>query len=111
MVSQFGIQSVSYELTTSVDVDYSSDVKTLISKDGYFVEACVADSSYKVSVKGHGDAPPVDITDFGQKSQQGTPSCISGAGGFLVNSVKSTQTNEDWVTWEYGGTYYPWLLE
>ena len=110
MISKFGIQSVTFDLTTSCDVDYSSDVKQLIDKNGYFVEAWVADSSYKVTVKGHGDDVPVDITDFGTTGQIGKPTVISG-GSLIVSSVKSTQTNEDWVTWEYSGTVYPYLQD
>lgn len=109
MVSSFGVKSVSYELTTSCDVDLSSDTKVLIDKNGYFVEAYTADSSYKVTVKGHGDDVPVDITAFGTKTQQGMPAQTSGS--MLVQSVKSTQTNEDWVTWEYSGTVYPYLQD
>jgi hypothetical protein len=109
MVSSFGVKSVSYELTTSVDVDLSSDTKVLIDKNGYFVEAYTSDSSYKVTVKGHGDDAPMDITAFGTKTTSGIPSTISGS--MLVQSVKSTQTNEDWVTWEYSGTVYPYLQD
>jgi hypothetical protein len=111
MDSSFGVHSVSWELTTSVDVDHSTEVKVLLDKNGHHYDTYMSDDSYKVTVKGHGDDSPVGITDFGQASSPGKPTYGNVTGGFIVNSVKSTQTNEDWITWEYSGTVYPHLLE
>ena len=111
MESSFGIHSVEWELASSVDVDHSTEVKTLLTKEGYFYDTYMSDDSYKVTVKGHGDDCPMTVTEFGTLATTGIPTFGNVEGGFLVTSCKTTQTNEDWVTWEYSGTVYPHLLE
>lgn len=100
---EFGIETVNWQYASSVDVEDSADSKILITRQGYFAEAQVYDHSYSVSVKGYGDDCPVTITDF---LTGNSFSDITGV--FIVNSNKSTQNNEDYFTWEYSGTIYPY---
>ena len=99
---EFGIESVAWQFASSVDIEDSAEVKTLISRQGYFEEAQVYDHSYSISVKGYGNDCPVAITDFLDTNAFG-----GITGKFIVNSNKSTQTNEDYQSWEYSGTIYP----
>lgn len=99
---EFGIGTVGWQYATSVDVENTADVKTLITKEGYFVEAQLYDHSYSINVKGYGNSVPTAINDF---LENNAFSNLSGV--FICNSNKSTQTNEDFWTWEYAGTVYP----
>jgi hypothetical protein len=99
---EFGIQTVGWAYASSVDVEDTAETKILISKEGYFVEGMLYDHSYSINVKGYGDSVPTDINSFLENNAFST---LSGV--FICNSNKSTQTNEDFFTWEYGGTVYP----
>ena len=99
---EFGISMVGWQYASSVDVEDKADSKILITKEGYFAEAMLYDHSYSVNVKGYGDDVPTAITGF-----LDTDGFADISGVFICNSNKSTQTNEDYFTWEYAGTIYP----
>lgn len=101
-MAQFGIASVTYEYAISVDVEGQAEVKKLLSKQGYLVEGYIPEKTFKISVKGHGATCPVGI---GYEESSGVAGFTSGV--FVCDSVKQTETNEDWPTWEYSGTVYP----
>ena len=110
MAVTFGITTFSptgANLLISVDVDHQSELKQLLTATGDFFDSRTVDDSYKVTIKGHGDLSNAYITGFFQFNDTAKPAGV--AGRFIVNSVKETQTNEDWPTWEYSGTSYPHL--
>lgn len=101
MAASFGITLLSgggviYE---SVDVESKVDLKVLIDSDGAYSEARALSPTFSFSVKGKGSAP-VAI-----KGSTGAPSNVTGK--IIITSVKNTQSNEDWVGFEYSGTAYP----
>lgn len=101
-MASFGITHVSYGYAISVDVEGQSEVKKLLTKEGYLAEGYIPEETFKISVKGHGADSPVGIGDADNSGVAGFTS-----GVFVCDSVKQTQTNEDWPTWEYSGTVYP----
>lgn len=83
----------------SVDVEMKAEVKVLIDSSGAYSEGRAISSEYSFSVKGKGTS---GVTIGGST---GAPSNVSGK--VIITSVKTTQSNEDWVGFEYSGSAYP----
>jgi len=102
MPSSFGVTLTSPPaggVVESVDVDYKAEVKVLKDTDGGFSEARAIAAEYSFSVRGKGVAT---VTAGGST---GAPSNVSGK--IIITSVKQTQTNDDWESFEYSGSAYP----
>ena len=98
-----GIQSVELTLAESVEVTRKVETKPLLDKDGRFADAKAFDPSTEFSLKGRGDLPAgvAAGTDGGL--------AIAGISGgvTIITSVKESQKNDDWSSWECGGQNWP----
>ena len=102
MPSTFGVTLVSPPaggVVESVDVDFKAEVKVLKNTAGGYSEARSISPEYSFSVRGKGVAT---VTVGGST---GAPSVVSGK--VIITSVKQTQSNEDWESFEYSGSAYP----
>jgi hypothetical protein len=71
----------------------------IMEQDGTFCDAKIYDTSFKFTVKGRG------TTSVTVGGTTGAPSGVTGK--VIITSVKNTQTNEDFESFEYSGVAYP----
>jgi hypothetical protein len=95
----FGIAAISGALIESVEVNYQSETKSVMTYDGGFSEARISDITQTFTVRGTG------TTGVTIGSSSGAPSGLGGQ--VVVTSVKRTQSNENFEKFEYSGTAYP----
>jgi hypothetical protein len=100
MAASFGITLISAgPIIESLDVESKVDTKVLLNSDGTYSEGRAMNPTFSFSVKGKG------TTNVTVGGSTGAPSGVSGK--VVITSVKTTQSNEDWVGYEYSGTAYP----
>jgi hypothetical protein len=95
----FGIAAATGATLESVEINYQSEIKSVMTSDGDFSEARISDVTQSFTIRGTGTSG-VSIGGSG-----GGPSSLSGQ--VVITSVKRTQTNEDFEKFEYSGTCYP----
>jgi hypothetical protein len=95
----FGIQALTGALIESVEINYDSETKMLMDRQGEFSEARVTDVTTSFTVRGTG------TTGVAIGGTSGAPSGVSGK--VVITSVKQTQVNDDFEKFEYAGTAYP----
>jgi hypothetical protein len=101
VAGDLAIKLVDFTSAQSVEVTSKGDVKTLIDKDGKYVDAAVQDPTFEFSVRGKGDACPVALDD----TETGKPTGVTGI--MIITSVKEGTSNDDWEDWEYRGQAFP----
>jgi len=99
MATSFGITNVTGSCLESSSVEHNSDHKMIMEQDGTFCDAKIYDTSFKFTVKGRG------TTSVTVGGTTGAPSGVTGK--VIITSVKNTQTNEDFESFEYSGVAYP----
>ena len=100
MPASFGITLISSgAIVESVDLESKVETKVLLNSDGSYSEGRALSPTFSFSVKGKGST---SVTVGGSS---GAPSGVSGK--VIITSVKITESNEDWVGYEYSGTAYP----
>lgn len=101
MPSTFGITLVSAgsSIVESVDLESKVDVKILKDATGAYSAAQAISPEFSFSVRGKGTAP------VGVGGSSGAPTGATGK--VIITSVKETQNNEDWESFEYSGSAYP----
>jgi hypothetical protein len=95
----FGIAAITGALIESVEINYESETKSVMTFDGGFSEARISDITQTFTVRGTGTT---GVTIGGSS---GAPTALGGQ--VVITSVKRTQTNEDFEKFEYSGTAYP----
>ena len=95
----FGIAAITGALIESAEINYESEIKSLMTYDGGFSEARISDVTQTFTVRGTG------TTAVSIGGASGAPTALSGQ--IIVTSIKRTQTNEDFEKFEYSGTAYP----
>jgi len=101
VATDLAIKAVDWESAQSVEVTSKGDVKTLLDKDGKYVDAAVQDPTFEFSVRGKGAACPVALDD----TDTAKPDGVSGK--VIITSVKEGTSNDDWEDWEYRGQAFP----
>jgi len=100
---QIGVECVSATLVESVDVSKNIDHKIVKKNDGAFDSGNKFDPTFEFSVKGRGSAAE---TLLGVGGGSYLPDQIGG-GVTLIKSVKNSETNEDYNSFEVSGMNYP----
>lgn len=102
--NQIGVQSVSAELIESVETTKQMESKMIMSTEGGFGAAKTFDPTYDFTVKGRGTT----TVDAGDTSAAGfIPDYIPTNGVTVINSVKTSEKNDDFNEFEISGTVYP----
>lgn len=104
--NEIGVGSVSGDLIESMDVTKTVEHKVLKRSDGGFESAQKFDPSFEFTIKGRG---PTDQSDVGTSGTL-IPDNLSG-GVTIIKSIKLTQTNEDFNSFEISGVNYPGASE
>lgn len=106
MAAQFnelGVKCVSATLVESAEVSKSMEVKVIKNSDSSFAQAHRFDPSFTFSVKGRG---PATGAVLGGAAAAYIPDQISG-GISIITSLKLSETNEDYNSYEVSGVNYP----
>jgi len=101
--NEIGVECVTATLVESVDVSKNIDHKIVKKNDGAFDSGNKFDPTFEFSVKGRGSAAE---TLLGTAGSTYLPDQISG-GVTLIKSVKNSETNEDYNSFEVSGVNYP----
>ena len=101
--NEIGVECVSATLVESVDISKNIDHKIVKKNDGAFDSGNKFDPTFEFSVKGRGSASE---SDLGTSAAAYIPDVITG-GVTLIKSVKNSETNEDFNTFEVSGMSYP----
>lgn len=86
-------------IVESVDLESKVDVKILKAATGDYSAAQAISPEFSFSVRGKGTSP-VSVG-----ASTGAPTGATGK--VIITSVKQTQNNEDWESFEYNGSAYP----
>ena len=100
---EIGVECVTATLVESVDVTKSIDHKIVKKNDGSFDSGAKFDPSFSFSVKGKGSAAD---SELGGSGGSYLPDQIAG-GTTIITSVKNSETNEDFNSFEVTGVNYP----
>jgi hypothetical protein len=101
--NEIGVKCVTAALVESVDVQKQLEHKIIKKNDGAFETGNRYDPSFSFTVKGRGVASE-DI--LGGASAAYVPEQITG-GTTIITSVKNSQSNEDYDSFEVSGMNYP----
>ena len=97
----FGVTRVGGALIASVETNDKIEVKQLKGSNGVTARVKAIDPTTDFTVKGHGNCN-VGAPGVGNSG-------ISGVGGgvTVITSVKNSESNEQFSSWEYSGTVFP----
>jgi hypothetical protein len=101
--NEIGVKCVTATLVESVDVQKQIEHKILKKNDGAFETGNRYDPSFSFTVKGRGLA---NESELGGSSGSYVPEQITG-GTTIITSVKNSQTNEDYNSFEVSGVNHP----
>jgi len=101
--NEIGVKCVTAALVESVDVQKQIEHKIIKKSDGSFETGHRYDPSFSFSVKGRGVAAE---SLLGGSSAAYVPEQITG-GTTIITSVKNSQTNEDYNSFELSGVNHP----
>jgi hypothetical protein len=101
--NEIGIECVTASLVESVDVTKSIEHKIVKTNLGGFDSGTKFDPMFEFTVKGRGSA--LDSV-LGTAGATYLPDHITG-GVTIIKSVKNSETNEDFNTFEISGMNYP----
>ena len=101
--NEIGVKCVTAALVESVDVQKQLEHKISKKNDGAFETGNRYDPSFSFSVKGRGVA---DESLLGGASAAYVPEQITG-GTTIITTVKNSQTNEDYNSFELSGVNHP----
>jgi hypothetical protein len=101
--NEIGVKCVTAALVESVDVQKQLEHKIIKKSDGGFETGNRYDPSFSFSVKGRGVA---DESLLGGASAAYVPEQITG-GTTIITTVKNSQTNEDYNSFELSGVNHP----
>lgn len=101
--NEIGIGSITASLVESLDVEKKIDHKVIKTNLGGFAQGHKFDPMFEFSVKGRGSA---SATLLGGSGSTYAPSQISG-GTTILTSVKNSESNEDFNSFEVAGVNYP----
>jgi hypothetical protein len=101
--NEIGVKCVTAALVESVDVQKQLEHKIIMKSDGAFETGNRYDPSFSFSVKGRGVA---DESLLGGASAAYVPEQITG-GTTIITTVKNSQTNEDYNSFELSGVNHP----
>jgi hypothetical protein len=99
-VGTFGISQHSGTLIESVEISRRISEKLVIDKDGTFGQAHGYDPVISFSVRGRGTT-----TVSAGDSASGLSSVTGGK--IIITSVRTSQNNDDFPSFEYSGDNYP----
>ena len=98
---EIGINEVSASFIESVDVSKSFETKMIMSSEGGFGAANAFDPKFEFTVKGRGSTTVTAGSDGGALK----PASVEGK--VIITSVKVTETNDDFNSFEVTGVAYP----
>ena len=101
--NEIGVKCVAAALVESVDVQKQIEHKIIKKSDGAFETGHRYDPSFSFSVKGRGVAAE---SLLGGSPAAYVPEQITG-GTTIITSVKNSQTNEDYNSFELSGINHP----
>ena len=101
--NEIGIGSITASLVESLDVEKKIEHKVIKTSAGGFAQGHRFDPMFEFSVKGRGS---VDATLLGGTGGTYAPSQVSG-GKTILTSVKNSESNEDFNSFEVAGVNYP----
>lgn len=101
--NEIGVECVSATLVESVDVVKNIDHKIVKTNLGEFEQGNKFDPTFSFTVKGRA---AVADTVLGSATASYIPDMVSG-GVTIINSVKNSETNEDFNSFEVSGINYP----
>lgn len=101
--NEIGVECVTATLVESVDVSKNIDHKIVKTNLGAFDSGTKFNPTFEFSVKGRGSA--LD-TALGTTGASYLPDQIGG-GITIIKSVKNSETNEDFNSFEVSGMNYP----
>lgn len=102
--NEIGVKCVNAALVESVDVQKQLEHKIIKTSDGEFEAGNRYDPSFEFSVKGRGLA---DESLLGGAGAAYVPEQIAEGGTTIITSVKNSQSNEDFNSFEVSGVNHP----
>lgn len=101
--NEIGVKCVTAALVENVDVQKQLEHKIIKKSDGAFEAGNRYDPSFSFTVKGRGVA---DESQLGGSSGSYVPEQIT-TGTTIITSVKNSQSNEDYDSFEVSGVNHP----
>jgi hypothetical protein len=101
--NEIGVKCVTAALVESVDVQKQLEHKIIKKNDGAFETGNRYDPSFSFTIKGRGVA---EESLLGGASAAYVPEQITG-GTTIITTVKNSQTNEDYNSFEVSGVNHP----
>ena len=101
--NEIGVECVTAALVESVDVTKTIEHKIVKTSVGAFDSGARFDPSFEFSVKGRGS---VADSELGGGGGSYLPDQIAG-GVTIIKSIKNSETNEDFNSFEVTGVNYP----
>ena len=101
---EIGVGTVTGALVESVEVSKKLDHKIVKKSTGAFDSGNKFDPTYEFSVKGRGSVEVASL--IGKTAGAYQPDVITG-GVTIVTSVKLSESNEDFNSFEISGSNYP----
>jgi hypothetical protein len=102
VTAAIGISSFTSGTINKVTTSRKVETKVLKNFDGGFSAAAKMDPTSSFTVSGQGDYPSITLG----VASTNIPSSISG-GIIVITSLKKTESNQDFQSWEYSGDHYP----
>ena len=102
ITAAIGISSFTSGTISKVTTSRKVETKVLKDFSGAFSAAAKIDPIGSFSVSGSGDYPSITLG----VASTNIPSTISG-GVIVITSLKKTEKNDDFQSWEYSGDHYP----
>lgn len=102
VTAAIGISSFTSGTISKVTTSRKVETKVLKDYAGAFSAAAKMDPTGSFSVSGMGDYPSITLG----VASTNVPSTFSG-GVIVITSVKKTEKNDDYPSWEYGGPHFP----
>ena len=100
-----GIQSVSASLVESAELSASMEEVVIADTDSGFGAAACYDPTFEGTVSGHGDTPAACVLGG---AGDGTVISDAVAGGVtVITSLKESESNSAFQTWEISYTHAP----
>jgi hypothetical protein len=98
---EIGVKQVTAQFIESVEVSKNFETKMIMSTEGGFGAAKAFDPKFEFTVKGRGSTE----VEAGSSGGNLVPSEVDGK--VIITSVKNSQTNDDFNSFEVTGVAYP----
>lgn len=109
-LNDVGIQASALSLLESIDYSKKLEEAVITDSDSSFGHAQAFNATIDFSLKGKGDIPATLVVGGENIAAAALTGVNDGDGTTILKSVKISETNTDFNSWEVSGVYYPLAL-